>query len=974
MINIFKPNIDQQNFITSSIIEDSKLLGIPGGGKTTTIILKILELINCKTIKTSKEYLILTFSRKACDDFIKKFKNIIQNENNNETKKSKKKQTPSVFNSQNCKTFHSLSGSIIQTLLKRSCSSLQTSIISSINILKQKIEENKIEEIKIIKFFTNLKLLVIDEAQDMSDIQYELVNLIKKITNCTIILVGDPNQNIYQFQNGSDKYLLEYLGKTFYLKENNRSTPEITNFINYFKPWVDLTPNMISIRKSINKKPIIFSGSHDEILKNILNEIKNDIKNGISLSDIAVVGPVKKSDGKKDGIYLKFGLQAIVNILKKNKIKFIKHYNDTTEQEIIDYPQKNGFKNKNKNKNNNNYNDKENENENGINIYTIHGSKGLEFKKVYVLNFHTMTFGANPTLIEYNEFKYLWYVALSRAKDEMIIYVDSDKSIWHEITKCPKDLYICKGKPIIIKDPKFQNPRESPELINEILYNKKYFTESNLLEIYEKINFSSYLEPIYNVTEQDKKNIDQNYEFQKYSVLFKEYLKIILEYFYEIFNLKKHRYINYIETFCNNLILIDDKFSNVLKNFIDKLGLIALDTIKLSHMICSKNLFDKFEIKLYRHILKKLKNKIQNNKICDIIFSLAIESNDIFLDSDVILQICKNIRQNSNSMWNLFLICLFEYQYLHESKYLWFNKDNFKNHLKILENYIKKIKYLAMKMNNNFDFCKSFKYFNINLFGKIDCIKNDTIIDIRFTNNIDITHKIQAFLYYNGIFPNWKTEKKIEIWNLKTGQIHIITFNPNINSYQMMLYLAKITNKILRNMIFVYDLETTGLDINSCHIIERYIYELNTHSQVSSGVIKPNAIVPKIIHNLTGITKKEIQKGENLNIFKKEMNILKQFCSKPIFIAHNGNVFDSKIMMRLNLIDNNCIILDSRVIFRQLSKENIGNKNLSEIYETIIGVPYNGLAHRAKADVCMMLEIFEKLNLTSEKIIKFANL
>ena len=32
-------------------------------------------------------------------------------------------------------------------------------------------------------------------------------------------MVGDPNQNIYQFQGGSDQYLLNYTGKTFLLKK-----------------------------------------------------------------------------------------------------------------------------------------------------------------------------------------------------------------------------------------------------------------------------------------------------------------------------------------------------------------------------------------------------------------------------------------------------------------------------------------------------------------------------------------------------------------------------------------------------------------------------------------------------------------------------------------------------------------------------------------------------------------------------------
>ena len=62
-------------------------------------------------------------------------------------------------------------------------------------------------------------------------------------------MIGDPNQNIYQFQNGSDQYLINHPGKNFKLIKNYRSTPHIVNFINYFRPWDKLTNKMISTKR-----------------------------------------------------------------------------------------------------------------------------------------------------------------------------------------------------------------------------------------------------------------------------------------------------------------------------------------------------------------------------------------------------------------------------------------------------------------------------------------------------------------------------------------------------------------------------------------------------------------------------------------------------------------------------------------------------------------------------------------------------
>ena len=49
----------------------------------------------------------------------------------------------------------------------------------------------------------------------------------RKLLNIPVILIGDINQNIYQFQGGSDKFLREHPGKKIILVENNRSTEEI---------------------------------------------------------------------------------------------------------------------------------------------------------------------------------------------------------------------------------------------------------------------------------------------------------------------------------------------------------------------------------------------------------------------------------------------------------------------------------------------------------------------------------------------------------------------------------------------------------------------------------------------------------------------------------------------------------------------------------------------------------------------------
>jgi len=213
-MNKLEYNQEQLNFINSPL-ENSKLLGIPGGGKTASIIGKIIYHYNKREISANDQFLILTFSRRACNDFLTKGR----------------KQNRLLFNTKNIKTLHSLAGKIIYKNLQKRSSSQDTIIICAIDLLNKDFEN-----IKEMNEFKNIKVIFVDEAQDISFIQYQLILKISQITNSPLILIGDPNQNIYQFQNGSDQYLLNHSTKTYQLIRNYRSTPNIVHFINHFRP------------------------------------------------------------------------------------------------------------------------------------------------------------------------------------------------------------------------------------------------------------------------------------------------------------------------------------------------------------------------------------------------------------------------------------------------------------------------------------------------------------------------------------------------------------------------------------------------------------------------------------------------------------------------------------------------------------------------------------------------------------------
>jgi len=142
--------------------------------------------------------------------------------------------------------------------------------------------------------------VLIDEYQDTKEIQYHIITKILKVNNgkSKILIVGDPNQSIYESLGGypMNKNELEKL-MGFKLKEmgltkNYRSSEKIINYFEYFKTFPNTIipegidskyPSVITFNDSISKEGIL-----DEIVKLIEYNV---IVKKISSNEICIVAP-----------------------------------------------------------------------------------------------------------------------------------------------------------------------------------------------------------------------------------------------------------------------------------------------------------------------------------------------------------------------------------------------------------------------------------------------------------------------------------------------------------------------------------------------------------------------------------------------------------------------------------------------------------------------------------------------------------
>lgn len=88
-------------------------------------------------------------------------------------------------------------------------------------------------------FESKFSWIIVDEFQDTSPIQWEILDCLRKAARCRIVLVGDPRQSIYRFR-GADPSLFLKIGrelkqeggKILELAENFRSSRGVVAFVN----------------------------------------------------------------------------------------------------------------------------------------------------------------------------------------------------------------------------------------------------------------------------------------------------------------------------------------------------------------------------------------------------------------------------------------------------------------------------------------------------------------------------------------------------------------------------------------------------------------------------------------------------------------------------------------------------------------------------------------------------------------------
>lgn len=709
-------NEEQQSFVHQPLT-DGKLYGVPGGGKTTTILARIIRLINDKLIPEHNGFIVLTFSRSACSDFIARGQAIDK---------------VRVFTHMNVCTIHSLSGRILYVLGADEPSSLKTSIYRASKIVQT---VNSITLRCCVPCLRSVKTIIIDEAQDISEIQYNFICKLRDKLGATLVMVGDPNQNIYQFQGGSDKFLLNHPGFCVELRKNYRSTLQLVDVINRARPVVS-DAGIISGHPVNGVKPVIVCTNIVNIKADLLCSLRTCIDEGHT---IAVIGPNKKSaygnSSILGGIIPGIGLNQVATWLYEDGIPYSTCYREDSDA----FASQNVQTDKNESECSKSH----------VKLLTVHASKGLEFDYVFLLDFHRQ-YGTD---IAIQNRRYVWFVGLSRAKKYMKVYCVAGRSIWQEYDKY-RDLFDVSKTcgPNYIID--VIEPVSKPVMICTSFPWKKLLGDAVRLPE----NVFAFLEDkwIYLPSRTPR---DSHDTFQE--ILPMEF-KLRQVYNEWIINLIAFRcngkeetpIIQHIADMANHYIVIPASLSRAAKMLIDAMQLDVSDIISWEHL--DNFTFEHAEL---NNLITYLRNVRRSKKQVHEGVMLHVKDECRWFDPDrlrVVLKSCSG----DNVPVSLFILCLFKWQYDNEARFVW---ESIMKDMQMFERHLQKfdkdiidevVKQWYNQTQVGWDFCKtcdmvvgaSFQNKELKISARLDAVSRDgnEVVVIMFSNEINTLDLIYA--------------------------------------------------------------------------------------------------------------------------------------------------------------------------------------------------------------------------------------
>lgn len=483
----------------------------PGSGKTTVLTQRIGHMISELNVP-AENFLAITFTRRAANEMRERLYTLLSSD----------AEFVSIH------TFHSLCFNILKKHYDKVglnedfvvMSEQEKSLCKDESIIEKAIGFDDLisfvvrlfdENSQILEGYRNqFKYVSIDEYQDIDENQYKLIRLLVP-QDGNIFVIGDPNQSIYGFRGGNSKFFNNFSqdyteAKIINLKNNYRSTNSIVEASNqminsfnikavYNKPHQKIKIHTAPTDKA--EAEFVASTIENLIGGHTFFSIDSDRTEGqehnYSFSDFAILYRTSSQ------------LPPIIEALKRSGMPFVKlsndllcekkfvrellnklsdkqsvyeqicnlksEYMDKIEDYIFEYLTNLAKK----------YDDNKNEfihevslltesdtldkRADRITLMTLHASKGLEFKSVFIVGLENeiLPLYRAKTDEEIEEERRLLYVGMTRAKERLFLSRAKKRMVFGESKKLPISPFLAKIEQELLELSKFEKVYEEKD-------------------------------------------------------------------------------------------------------------------------------------------------------------------------------------------------------------------------------------------------------------------------------------------------------------------------------------------------------------------------------------------------------------------------------------------------------------------------------------------------------------------------------
>ena len=897
-------NARQLEFIRAPL-ENGRLLGVPGGGKTRCLLGRVLRLIDQGDVPGADGFLVLAFSNLAVRDFLNKGRAM----------------RAGVFTKSNVRTIHSLSGAIVSAALGRTSSSINT-VVYRAGVEIGKMSADEIRE--TVRCLRHVRAVFVDEAQDMSEVQYSLVESLSEVLRAPLCLVGDPNQSIYAFQNGSDRFLREFGGFSVSLTRNYRSTPELVAVVDACKP---VPGDAIEAETPPgNTRPELFCDDLEAIADDVVAKCRACLAAG---ETVAVVGPVRKSLVRWDGTCANVGLTYVAAALDKSGIPFLVHYKEDADAR--------------------GESDCDAGDASRVHLLTAHKAKGLEFDSVLAVNFHHATMGREPGANDVGALACLWYVAMSRARRRMTVYCDKGRPVWPGYARLAPLLDVSRREPSLPKRPPSERPDPVQFAWTDLLNDRVRLPEEDLAVLEDAFAFRA--EDIGRDPLAPRNPLPEENALSALYGIWAE------ETYAHAYRLHPPPVLGWIRAMLG-AVVVPRHLLRALRELRAATGTARSEPLRRSCVERHRQAFAGSPATaaivdfLDRHRQPDSRDEIYVHSDTDMVFWDAGVASALADAAE---------REGRISVATMWRMCLLKWQYENECGYRWAMDDG--PVVAGLLPYGELVARMAAEQPDGLEFQVGACMPLSPVRGVADAVShaNRKIIELKFSvADKEAAHALQALGYAEMLGGRTPEAWTVEVHNLRTGSAHRVVRGDRYDRWAVARMLSRATGAKISGAVWLYDLETTGLCTASCRLLEAHLEEYNSGIVALSTLVRQDH-VPAEVTRITGISPGMLDGAPDQDAVASEFRAALEACRAPVLAAHNGARFDHEIMKRLRAIPEGTLLRDTMHVLPVAllgAKAKGERRALGKMFEAEIGETVE--AHRAKADVYMMARLLDK--------------